>query len=265
RLWALDTGQKRVEVWDSSFTARADFPIEGDWPVDFALSGDTFYVAAALSNRLEAYDAQTGALKAQAASAGLYPSAIALGAASVYVANQGAQPGRTNRVAVFDRSTLALTASYEVGKNPAALALAPDESVLYVAASDDDSIDRIDLARQAMLPSIPLFQPGRESQPAAGLTVSPNALALSGSTLYVSAAMLDAILVIATARGAQVGAIPAGFRPNAVLATPSALYVANGKGNGTTPGGPFVPGQWAPDNSNLPRGTIERIPLPQDL
>lgn len=263
-LWALDTGERRIEAWSPGLADRRDFALQGDWPTDFALgeSGDVFYVAESLSSRIEMYDAHTGALKAQTGSGGVYPSALLLADGKLYVANEGALPGRKNRVAVFDAQSLANLATYEVGKNPAALAIDDAQRILYVAASDDDWIDRIDLDGGAVLTAIPLVQPGRESAAYTGLAISPNALALQGSTLYVSAAMLNAILVIDTQEAAQVGAIPAGFRPNAVVATPGALYVANAKGDGTTPGAPLDPGAaWAPDNSDLPRGSVERIDL----
>jgi YVTN family beta-propeller protein len=149
-------------------------------------------------------------------------------------------------VAVFDSQTLAQTASYEVGKNPAALALSPDRRILYVAASDDDWIDRIDLQSGAALQPLQLTQPGAAGQ-YSGLSISPNALAVDGARLYVSAAMLNAVLVIDTATGAQIGAIPAGVRPTGVAVSQGALYVLNSRG--------------AQDN-----GTLQRIsPIPADL
>ena len=264
-LWALNTGEKRVEAWNPDLADRRDIAIQGGWPADFALSPDgaTLYVACALANDVEAYDARTGALLAQAPSGGVYPQALLLDRGRLYVANEGALPGKKNRVAVFDAQALAQLASYQVGKNPAALAIDSARQVLYVAASDDDFVDRIDLrSGGGALTAIPLFQPGRESRAYAGLAVSPNALALSGDRLYVSAPLLDAVLVVDTVQAAQIGAIPTGFRPNSVLVGGDTLYVANGKGAGTTPGAPIAPGAtWAPDNSDLPRGTVERIPL----
>ncbi|MGZ6143665.1 MAG: bifunctional YncE family protein/alkaline phosphatase family protein, partial [Myxococcales bacterium] len=263
-LWALNTGEKRIEAWGTGFADHRDIAITGDWPADFVLSNGTLWVAAALSNRVEKYDAASGALLKQAASGGIYPQALLLDQDRIYVANEGAAPGKKNRVAVLDANTLAQVASYEVGKNPAALALDSRSQILYVAASDDDWIDRIDLRSQGLLTAIPLAQPGREAHAYEGLAVSPTALALSedGARLYVSAALLNAILVVDTGAAAQIGAIPAGDRPNAVVASGGTLFVANSKGNGTTPGAPLDPdATWAPDNSDLPRGTVERIDL----
>src|SRR5438477_12615906 len=62
-LHALNTGAKRIEVWDPSFTQHRDIAVQGDWPVDLALSADgaRLYGTAALTARLEMYDAHSGA------------------------------------------------------------------------------------------------------------------------------------------------------------------------------------------------------------
>ncbi|HUJ27756.1 MAG TPA: hypothetical protein VLW85_17145, partial [Myxococcales bacterium] len=261
-LYAANTGNHTVEAWDLAAQAHRDIQVQGDWPADLALTSDgaTLYVAAAISARLEKYDAQSGALLAQAPTGGLYPQAIVLDEAggTVYVANEGAPPGKRNKLNAFDAGTLAQTGSYEVGKNPAALALDAQARLLYVAASDSDWIDRIDLKARAALTPIPLVQPGLEDRPYPGLSVQPNALALAGGRLYVSSGMLDAILVVDTLQAAQVGAIPVGFRPTAVVAAGEALLVANSRGNGTLPEVAV-----SQDDSDLPRGTIERVsPIP---
>lgn len=263
-LYAANTGNHTVEAWDLGAQTHRDIQIQGDWPADLALSADgaTLFVAAAISATVEAYEAHSGALLAKAPSGGIYPQALLLDESgqTLYVANEGAPAGRRNRLNAFDAQTLAQTASYEVGKNPAALALDAKARLLYVAASDGDWIDRIDLDAKAALTPIPLVQPGLEDRPYPGLSVQPNALALSadGARLYVSAAMLDAVLVVDTLQAVQIGAIPTGFRPTAVVVAGGALLVANAKGNGTLP-----ESSVAGDDSDLPRGTVERIaPIP---
>lgn len=59
--------------------------------------------------------------------------------------------------------------------------------------------------------------------------------------------------------GAQIGALPAGFRPTALLLTDAGqtLHGAHGRGFGT------APDQAGSDKSDLPRGTLQRIsPIP---
>jgi len=264
-LYAVNTGAHRIEAWDLTAGTRRDIPTQGDWPADLALSpdGQRLYVTAAISARLEMYDALSGTLLAQAPSGGTYPQALLLDSknGTIYVANEGAAPGKKDRVNAFDAQTLQPTGSWEVGKNPAALALDETSQILYVAASDDDFIDRIDLRANGLLTPIPLTQPGQEQNPYPGLSIEPNALALSadGARLYVSAALLNAILVVDTAEAAQIGAIPAGFRPTAVNVTSDTLLIANSKGAGTLP--ESTPSQ---DDSDLPRGTVQRVaPIPE--
>lgn len=261
-LYANNTGARRIEIYaPPDYLARRDIAVQGDWAVDLAVDGGRLYVTLALSGMLQEYDAATGALLAQTSSGGQAPGALLLDSGKLYVANQGADRGQPNRVEVFEAQTLARLASYPVGKNPAALAVAPDHSILYAAASDDDWVDRIDLLNGASLQPLQLTQPGAEGEHYSGLTISPNALALSpdGARLYVSAAMLNAILVLDTRTGLQLGALPAGFRPTALIAQGNALYIANAKGQGT------VPDQPGQNSSDLPRGTLQKIePVPED-
>jgi DNA-binding beta-propeller fold protein YncE len=260
-LYANNTGARRIEIYaPPDYVARRDIAVQGDWAVDLVVDGGRLYVTLGLSGKLQVYDAATGAVLAQASSGGQSPGALLIDSGKVYVANQGGARGQPSSVDVFEAQTLALLGSYPVGKNPAALAIAPDHSMLYIAASDDDWVDRIDLVNHASLQPLQLMQPGAEGEHYSGLAISPNALALSpdGARLYVSAAMLNAIFVLDTRTGLQLGALPTGFRPTALIAQGNALYIANSKGQGT------VPDQPGQDSSNLPRGTLQKIePVPE--
>src|SRR5437899_2923602 len=138
-LWAVNTGAKRIEAWSvPAFTSHRDIAVQGDWPADLAVDGARVFVTLALSNKVQIYDANSGALLKEAPTGSAYPQALLLDGGRLFVANQGADAGRRNRVAVYDSQTLAQTASFDVGKNPAALALSADKRTLFVAASDDD-------------------------------------------------------------------------------------------------------------------------------
>ena len=266
-LYAANTGADRIDVFTvPGFALQASIPVQGHWPAGLVLSPDgaRVYVTLALSKEVQAYDTATGAMLSRSASGGVFPHALLLDGATLYVANEGADPGKPNRINAFDAQTLAQTASYAVGKNPAALALAG--RTLLVASSDDDLIDRIDLDSGVVLQPFTLQEPqegpaGLSGVPASsGLAISPNALAVSpdGQTLYVSAATLNAVLLLDARTGVFRGALPTGFRPTALQLSGDGetLFVATAKGRGTLPD----PGL---NNSAIQRGAVQRIaPIP---
>ena len=265
-LYAANTGADRIDVFvrggDGRFAAAAPIPVQGSWPADLALSGDgaVLFVTVALARRIQAYSTATGALLAQAPTPGSFPHAMLHDGARLFVASFGSDSGQRYFVSAHAASDLKLLGTWPVGKNPAALALSPDKRTLYVAASDDDFIDRIDLTGERQPQPIMLEPPGGRAN---GLSISPGALALSpdGRTLYVAASLLGAVLVVDAATGATRGAIPAGWRPSAVLLADGGrtLYVANAKGLSSVPSPDPVT-----DNSTPPRGLLQRIsPIPE--
>src|SRR5207302_9604699 len=126
-----------------------------------------------------AYDPRSGELLASSRTAGLFPHAMLLADGRLYLADEGASAARRNRVEVFDAATLGLVATYPVGKNPGALALSPDRATLYIAASDDDWIDRIDLAGGRPLQPFMLEAPAESGARRVPSDVQPSALAPS--------------------------------------------------------------------------------------
>jgi len=266
-LYAANMGADRIEVLEregQGWVVRRSFATPGRWPADLALQGDRLYVSMAGSDEILLYRTD-GVQLARARTGGLFPHAILLAGDRLYVAEEGAEPGRKNRVEVFD-ADLRLVDTYAVGKNPAALALG--NGILYVAASDDDWIDRIDLAARRLLQPFMLEQPEDPGAPF-GLrlgAVQPGALALSpdGATLYVAAANLNAVLLVDARTGITRGALPAGWRPTALalLDGGKTLLVANYRGEGSRPSHASLPG--IPDG--VTPGSLQRIsPIPEDL
>ncbi len=132
----------------------------------------------------------------------------------------------------------------EPGSHPAALALSPDNHLLYVALANRDAVAVVRLAPAAM-------------QLAATLTTRlpaqhffgamPDALALSadGSRLYAANTGSDAVAVLnarpatntaaASPSSAPLGFIPTDWYPTALAIRGNHLYIATAKGQGTGP------------------------------
>lgn len=275
-LFAANSGADKIDVFapdpSGAWALARSFPIGdgGHHPSELLLSpdGQTLYVALALSSAVQAYAASTGALLAARPSGGTFPIALALGGGRLYVANEGPDSGQRSHVKAMDAQSLDALSFTQVGKNPSALALSPDLATLYAACSDDDLIERIDAATGEKKDPLRLVAPREEGlvplpDDFAGLSLAPSALALSpdGQTLYVAAALANAVLLLEASTGRLLGALPTGFRPMALALTPDGqtLYVANSEGPGTRAQTPAVQ-----DNSDLPRGSVQRILLPSD-
>ncbi len=131
--------------------------------------------------------------------------------------------------------------------HPAALALNAQESILYIALANRDSVAAVAIGKgagkHADMHTLGFFDTRLPGQTYFG--AFPDALALSpdGNRLYVADASLDAIAVFnphALARKSKGpvhphGFIPTEWYPTALAATTDDLYVATGKGQGTGP------------------------------
>ena len=270
-LYAANTGRDAIEVLqrgpDGAFVRARAFGVQGQWPADLALSADgsRLYVSLAVTGEVQAYDPGSGALLERTQTGGRFPNAMLLAGGRLYVADEGAEPGRRNRVEAYDPTTLQLAASWSVGKNPSALAISPDGATLFVAASDDDWIDRIDLKSGDVHQPFIVEQP---RDPAGGAVlapaVQPSALALSpdGNTLYVAAANLNAVLVLDAKTGITRGALPAGWRPTALALIDggATLLIANYRGEGTRPSHQHIDGI----DDDVTPGSLQRVaPIPE--
>ena len=145
--------------------------------------------------------------------------------------------------------TPAVTARIAVSGSPNRSVLSRDQSTLYVAEDNNDSVAVISTAANTLLGEIKVGAPGVPSVFGPSLPkyngANPNSLALSpdGHTLYVTDAALNAVAVVALDRDLDdshvIGFIPTGFYPNSVSVSSDGahLFVVNGKSaNGPNPG-----------------------------
>ncbi len=201
----------------------------GNWTAAIAraASGDVV-TAGDVDGSVHLFGAGAGT---SAGMAGSHPSAIAIGAAAIYVANRGASTvtkiAAVRPAAGTPRSTIA------VDLHPSALLLSADGSKLYVACGDADAVDVVDTATDAVVARIDVGLPQ-------GAGASPNALALApDGTLYVTLGAENAIAQISDGR--VVARMPAGWYPSGIAADARYVYVTNGRGEGSRANPNFEP------------------------
>jgi YVTN family beta-propeller protein len=156
---------------------------------------------------------------------GAHPAAIAVAGSTIYVANRG--EATLTRISNDRPQTIA------VDLHPAALALSPDGSKLYVACSDADTIDVLDTKSDKIVARIDVSLPQ-------GRGASPNALAVApDGTLYASLGAENAVAQIRN--NAVVARAPAGWYPTGVALAGNVVYVSNGRGEGSRANPDFRP------------------------
>lgn len=118
----------------------------------------------------------------------------------------------------------------KVGTQPNKMLLSPDQSLLYVANGDDDSVSVIDTANNQVVKTISLARPGDKYKGS-----NPNSCALSpdGKTLYVTLGGENAVAVVDLGSSKVLGRIPTGWYPNSVSVSQDGtkLFVVNAKSN----------------------------------
>jgi DNA-binding beta-propeller fold protein YncE len=166
----------------------------------------------------------------------------------------------------------------EAGSHPTAMVLSSDERKLYVALSNADAVAVIDTASGTVTGTLSALLPGQQY---AG--TYPNALALSGKTLFVANASSNAVGVFdvgeeaaqaradlkisGTAPLQARGFIPTEWYPTALAVQGEDLFIASGKGQGTGPNsGPILPSDPSRSRSHpyivsLIRGSLARVPI----
>jgi DNA-binding beta-propeller fold protein YncE len=179
-----------------------------------------------------------------------------------------------------------LTTRISVPGNPNRSILNKDQSLLYVAQDNSDSVAVISTSTNTVLGEIqagpPLFTfPGQPHYNGA----NPNSLALSpdGRTLYVTDGALNAVAVISlwggSGEGQVTGLIPTGFYPNSVSVSGDGrmLYIVNGKSaTGPNPlychqGVPYTDGSTPNCNASneydwqLTKAGFQTVPAPRDF
>ncbi len=127
----------------------------------------------------------------------------------------------------------AVTARIKVQGNPNKIVMNRDQSRLFVACDNSDTVVVIDTATNKILESISTVGPPAVVAKIRAYTGSaPNDITLSRDekTLYVSNGASNSVAVIRRGTPSQVvGLIPTGWYPNAVVSNGGMLYVANGK------------------------------------
>ncbi|MBV8600281.1 MAG: YncE family protein, partial [Candidatus Eremiobacteraeota bacterium] len=237
----------------------------GCWPAAVArIDAKTLAAACESAAQVALVDEAPGTLLA-AAAVGRHPSALVVAPdrKTLFASAWGERA-----VDAVDLASRKVVRQIQVGTHPEALALAPDGNHLYVANADDDSLSIVDLrAPSATPPSVVELRLDEGS-----LTGnSPNALAVApdGRRLYVAAGAANAVYVLAIGPEAslrRIGAVPSGWYPTAVAATPQTLYVANGYGEGSHSDAAFAPLRARDPNyiGAITIGSIRTTTIPDD-
>jgi len=141
---------------------------------------------------------------------------------TAYVSSQ-----RDNEVLAVNVTNSTVT-RIPVGGQPNRLLLSPDQTHLYVANGNSDSVSVIDTNTNKVIQTISLSPSGYVYKGA-----NPNSLEFSpdGTSLYVTLGGENAVAVVALSTGQVVGRIPTGWYPTSVSARPDGkmLYVVNAK------------------------------------
>ncbi len=136
---------------------------------------------------------------------------------------------RDDEVLAVDIASKAVT-RIPIGVQPNKMLLSPDQSLLYVANGNGDSVSVIDTNTNKVVQTISLSRPGDKYKGA-----NPNSLALSpsGETLYVTLGGENAVALVDLKKGQVIGRIPTGWYPNSVSVSQDGqrLYVVNAKSN----------------------------------
>jgi DNA-binding beta-propeller fold protein YncE len=164
---------------------------------------------------------------------GEYPDWVAVkGNDTAYVSSE-----RDREIDVVSLSPLRVTGRIRIAGVPNRILLNADQSVLYVAADNSDTVTAIDTKTDTIKEVIPVAAPpGLFASPRRFEGAAPNSLALSpdGSTLYVTNGGINALAIVPLGGlGSHdvAGLVPTGWYPNSVSAAGGMLYVVNGRSN----------------------------------
>jgi YVTN family beta-propeller protein len=176
---------------------------------------------------------------------------------------------RDDEVLAVDIATQAVT-RIPVGSQPNKILLSPDQTLLYVANGNSDSVSVIDTISNKVVRILSLSRPRDKYKGA-----NPNSLAFSpdGKTLYVTLGGENAVAVVNLTNGRVIGRIPTGWYPNSVSVSSDStkLYVVNAKDNvGANPSNGRTTAQGRDRNTTfrneynwaLEKAGIAVIPIP---
>lgn len=153
--------------------------------------------------------------------------------------------------------------SIPTGTDPDSLLLNKDQTRLYVANANSDTLSIVDTRTDHVISTLLLRPPSAQDLP----TASPTSLALSANekTLYVTLSDMNCIGVVDTAAKKLDGYIPVGWYPSSVISVGSHLVVSNAKGvkarnPNSTKLGPN--GSWGTYVQNIIEGSVEVFSVP---
>jgi YVTN family beta-propeller protein len=158
-----------------------------------------------------------------------YPLAITVlrNGSKTFVASE--RDGTVYSLNTTDPTHPTLNKIIPTGSHPDALLLNKDESRLFVANSQSDTVSVIDTASDKLIATILLRPDAVRGLP--GVTPTSMALSPDERTLYVTLSDMNAVAVVDTDSQRILGMIPAGDYPSAVLAGSDRLLVVNAKGH----------------------------------
>lgn len=235
------------------FAPAESIALPGAAPSGLALSPDGQFLLVACNLRHAVARITLATKKIDFWTTGTYPYTVAIANGKVFVSNWGGRKPRpedttdgihpvvvdkrtgipsSGTISAFDIASGALAAEVEVGLHPSALALSPDQSKLYIANANSDTVAQLNTKTLKVERSIavPLYQ-------RAPLGSSPDALAVhpDGKTLFVANASNNAVAVVDLPTAKVKGFLPAGWYPTAVALTKDIqqLLIANGYGFGS--------------------------------
>ncbi|MBI2689422.1 MAG: bifunctional YncE family protein/alkaline phosphatase family protein [Acidobacteria bacterium] len=238
---------------DQPFGAAGSIPLPGAAPSGLALSPDGRFLFVACNQRHAVARITLATKQIDFWPAGSYPYTVAIAKGKLFVSNWGGRKPRpddttdgihpvvvdkrtgipsSGTISVFDIAESAFVTEVEVGLHPSALALSPDQSKLYIANANSDTVAELNTATAKVIRSIPV--PLYKKAP---LGSSPDALAVDrgGKTLFAANAANNAIAVVDLPSAKVKGFLPAGWYPTAVAITKdnANLLIANGYGFGS--------------------------------
>jgi len=221
--------------------------------LDVSVDGDRLYAALGMLNSVAVIDAKTDALIATVP-VGVAPYRVAASpdGRTLYVANRGGRAPGSNEpqarsagspvridpttdaalqgsISVIDDEKLT-SSEIVVGRQPSGLAVSSDGRLLYVANSDDDTIQVLDTKTYRVNKTISLTPP---QDPGFGQMPTDLALSSDGKWLYVACGGANAVAIVSLPEGVITGYLPTGWFPIALAEHDGTLFVASSKGFGS--------------------------------
>ena len=170
--------------------------------------------------------------------------------------------GNVQRVDLVNPAAPTEADTIALGSNGQGIVISSDGKTLWVSLVENDQIVQVDVASWQVQKRIPVGLSPVDQPLMAPRGRDPGLMALSpdGARLYVVCAMSNEVVVLDTAKGVVIGAIPVGWYPSAIGVSPDGktLFVGNAKGTGTPP----WDGTTSLESAYL--GTLSVIPTPDD-